>query len=111
MRPHSAFENREYQFAFVRREALLLLSVEGIRAASRIREIVAVAMTMSVAGPAGLPHFALCAKRDPAAETDKSHTRRGVGHLAEPCGEGDSRDPHHCGDQQGRHDVADARLE
>jgi len=111
MRRHPAFENRESQFAFIGREALLFRPVQLICRGSRIGRIVALAMTMSVTMTTCVLHFAERANRNPTAETDKSDTGRRVDDIAEPCGEGDSGDPHHQSDQQSRHDVADAGLE
>jgi len=72
---------------------------------------VAVAMYMHVTVPTGIMHFPQRTQRDPAAETDKSDAGCRVDDVAEPCGEGNSGEPHHHSDQQSRHDVADTGLE
>jgi hypothetical protein len=109
MRRHPALENGESQFAFIGGEVLLLRSVNGIGGRSRIGEIVA--MTMSVTMPTGVPDFAQRAKRDPAAETDESDTGCSIDDPAEACGEGNPGEPHNSSDQQGRHHVAKAGLQ
>src|SRR3981189_1483284 len=106
MRRHPAFENGEPQCALIGGKALLLRSLKRIRDGSRSREIVAVAMTMSVTMPPGVMQFAQRAQRDPAAETDKRDTGCSIDEVAKPRREADSGDPHNHADQQSRHDVA-----
>ena len=109
MRKHPALENGESQFAFIGSEVLLLRSVNGIGGGSRIGEIVAV--TMSVTMPTGVLDFAQRAKRDPAAETDESDTGCSIDDLAEACGEGNPSEPDNRSDQQRRRHVAEAGLQ
>lgn len=110
MRRHPTLENGQLQLTFIGGKALLFRPVKRIGDAFGMREILTVAVTVSMAMPRGVMHFEHSSNRDPAAETDKSDTGRGVYEVAKPGREGYSGEPHNHADQQCRHDVADASL-
>ena len=95
----TGFVDRKLQLTVIRQDSLQFRAMNPA-AATKVREVMRMAVPMTVAVAGGSAQFAPGRDRNPTAEDDERDTCRSINHVAEAGRNRDPGKPNHRRDQQ-----------